>query len=87
MNTRDLPLNTWMVVEQGATGHDVRLVSQHSSQAEAEKERDKRNQALSAPHYNACIVLEPIAQRMGGQFAPTASKPHKSTTAALEKPS
>src|SRR5204862_348382 len=46
MNTRDLPLNTWMVVEQGAAGYDVTLVSRHSSQEEAEAERDRRNRAL-----------------------------------------
>ena len=85
MNTRNLPLNTWMVVEQGAAGYDVTLVSQHSSQEEAEAERDRRNQALPAPHYDACIVLEPIAQRMGGQLAPTASKPCQSTSAAPRK--
>ena len=66
--------NTWMVVEQGSSDNDVTLISRHATQGEAEAERDKRNEGSHEPHYSACIVLEPIAQRMGGRLAPTASK-------------
>ena len=73
MGTRDqLPLNTWIVVAHESSNRHVTLVSSHSSQGEAEAVRDKRNEGLPEPHYSACIVLEPIAQRMGGRLAPTA---------------
>ena len=74
MRTHDLPLDTWMVVARYA-GEDLAIVSKHPTQGEAEAARDKRNRGLPEPHYNACIVLEPVAQRMGGHFAPTAWKP------------
>lgn len=72
MTTRNLPLNTWLVVEQKSAGTRLTPVSSHATQREAEAERDKRNQGLAEPHFTACIVLEPIAQRMGGRQAPTA---------------
>ena len=73
MPARNLPLNTWLVAERKSPAKKLALVSKHASQREAETERDKRNQGLPEPHYMACIVLEPIAQRMGGQQAPTSS--------------
>jgi hypothetical protein len=73
MRTHDLPLNTWMVVAQHSS-EDLAIVSKHFTQGEAEAARDKRNQGLPGPHYSACIVLEPVAQRMGGHLAPTAWK-------------
>jgi hypothetical protein len=73
MTTRNLPLNTWLVVEQRSPGTRLTLASKHATQREAEAERDNRNQGLAEPHYRACIILEPIAQRMGGRQAPTAS--------------
>ena len=72
MLPRELPLNTWLVVGRPSPGTRAIIVSRHSNQREAEAERDKRNQGLREPHFTACIVLEPIAQRMGGQQAPTA---------------
>ena len=72
MNTRDLPLNTWMVVEQHSSWKDVALVSKHATQVEAETERDRRNEGLRVPRYRACLVLEPIAQQMGGRQSPIA---------------
>ena len=73
MRTRNLPLNTWIVVEQGAPGSRARLVSTHLTQKEAEAERDRRNGGLAEPIFAAWIVLEPVAQRMGGRQAPTTS--------------
>jgi hypothetical protein len=71
MTTRNLPLNTWVVVEQRSPEARLTLVSKHATQREAEAERDNRNQGEGKPHFTACIVLEPIAQRMGGRQAPT----------------
>lgn len=74
MAVRKLPLNTWIVVEQHASWKDVVLVSKHRSQTAAETERDRRNRSSRDRPYRACIVLEPIANRMGGQLAPTARR-------------
>ena len=71
MSNRNLPLNIWMVVESRRESTPT-FVSTHQSQVEAESERDRRNEGLVTPRYSACIVLEPIAQRMGGQQSPTA---------------
>jgi hypothetical protein len=67
-----LPLNTWIVVDQSAEEITPTIVSMHSSQADAEIARDRRNRDLARARYRACIVLEPIAHRMGGQLSPTA---------------
>jgi hypothetical protein len=74
LTTRNLPLNTWLVVEQRSPGTPFTLVSKHATQREAEAERDKRNHGQPEPHFTACIVLEPIAQRMGGRQAPTTAR-------------
>ena len=71
MPTRNLPLNTWIVVEQRAPGNRAKLVSKHLTQTEAEAERDRRNSGLAEPLFAAWIVLEPVAQHMGGRQAPT----------------
>jgi hypothetical protein len=73
MPTQNLPLNTWIVVEQGSPGSRTRLVSKHMTQEAAEAERDRRNSGLAEPAFAAWIVLEPVAQRMGGRQAPTTS--------------
>jgi hypothetical protein len=73
MPTRNLPLNTWIVVEQRSPGSRARLVSTHVTQKEAEAERDQRNGGLAEPIFAAWIVLEPVAQHMGGRQAPTTS--------------
>jgi hypothetical protein len=67
MNMSGLPLHTWMVVEQRSS-RIATLISMHTTQREAEAERDQRNQGLPKPRYGACIVVEPVAQRM--------SRPH-----------
>ena len=74
MTTRNLPLNTWIVIQQRSSWKDVALVSSHGSQSAAEAERDRRNDGSRDRPFRACIVLEPIAHRMGGQLAPTAHK-------------
>jgi hypothetical protein len=60
---RNVPVNTWMVVEAAETR--VAVVSIHGCQQEAERERDRRNEGLSQKRFNACIAVEPIADRMG----------------------
>jgi hypothetical protein len=65
MRVSELPLDTWLVVEQQQSWREVKLVSTHATQNEAEAERDKRNEGLNRPRFSACIVLEPVAERMG----------------------
>ena len=72
MNLPKLPLDTWMVVEERSSSNDLALVSRHDTQNEAERQRDRCNESLPTPRYRACMVLEPIAQRMGGRPSPTA---------------
>jgi hypothetical protein len=70
MSTHDLPLNTWIVIEQHSSWQYVAFVSQHDTQAAAEGERDRRNKLSFARPYRAFLLLEPIAQRMGGHPGP-----------------
>ena len=74
MSARNLPLNTWIVVEQRSASREMALVSRHATQSAAEAERDRRNERSRGRPYRACILLEPIADRMGGQQAPTARR-------------
>ena len=59
-----IPLDTWMVVEP-ITYNEMKPVSTHATQYEAEAECDRRNRALGKPRYSVCIAFEPIAERMG----------------------
>lgn len=63
MNMSGLLLDTWIVVEQRSS-KTATLISMHTTQGEAEAERDKRNEGLPKPRFSSCIVLEPDAQRM-----------------------
>lgn len=63
METAQMPLNTWMVIEPGAYG-EVKVLSTHRSQTEAEAERDKRNCGLRPARYSAVMALQPVAERM-----------------------
>jgi hypothetical protein len=74
MSSHHLPCGTWLVIEPGAGDGSPVLVSQHASCGEAEAERDRRNRNASEPHFQACMVLEPIAQRMGGRQSPAAQQ-------------
>jgi hypothetical protein len=72
MNAHHLPCGTWLVIESGARDKRPLIVSRHASCQEAEAERDRRNRDASELHFQACLVLEPIAQRMGGRQSPAA---------------
>lgn len=58
-----VPLNTWMVIEPGAYG-EMKVLSTHTTQKEAEAERDKRNRGMSPKRYSAVMALQPVAERM-----------------------
>jgi hypothetical protein len=70
MTTTHLPLDTWMVVEQHSRWTQLDLVSRHSTRAAAEAERDRKNGGSRERPYRACLIVEPIAQRMGGHPHP-----------------
>lgn len=72
MSCHNLPCDTWLVIEHARSDGVPQLVSEHASCGEAEAERDRRNRNAGEAHFQACIVLEPIAQRMGGQQSPAA---------------
>jgi hypothetical protein len=74
MTTRHLPVDTWMVVQQDAAWKHLALVSRHETQASAEAERDRRNSGSRKRPYRACLIVEPVAQRMGGHGAPVTRK-------------
>jgi hypothetical protein len=60
----------WVVVEQKLPGGRARLISKHATQKDAEAECDRRNSARAERPFAVCILLEPVAQRMGGHQAP-----------------
>jgi len=64
---------TWIVVEQKLPGGRARLISKHATQKEAEAECDRCNSGRAERPFVTCILLEPVAQRMGGHGAPTSS--------------
>jgi hypothetical protein len=72
MNAHRLPCGTWLVIQAGPRDKGPLIVSRHASCREAEAERDRRNRGASELHFQACLVLEPIAQRMGGRQSPAA---------------
>ena len=67
MTLKNVPTNTWMVVDVAFDTWNV--VSAHRSQHDAEAERDKRNEGLARPRYSACLAFEPVAERMGRSCA------------------
>ena len=69
MRMGQLPLDVWMVVEHASIGRSV-LTSLHKTQGEAEAERDRRNREAQGVRFRACMLLEPVAQRMGGRRHP-----------------
>ncbi len=72
MRVVDLPLDTWVVVEPEAGG-EVKLLSTHATQRQAEVERDKRNKGLRPPRFSAIKTLTPTA----GALACAAVVAHK----------
>jgi hypothetical protein len=73
MHSGQLPLNTWIVVENNYSIDGAELVSQHETQREAETERDRRNHGVNRSRYAACLIVEPVAERMGGQRSPASA--------------
>jgi hypothetical protein len=64
MPSNSAPLDKWLVVEP--LGNDeLRPISIHATQQEAELERDRRNAIVGNRLYSACRILEPVAARMG----------------------
>ena len=72
MRVVDLPLDTWVVVEPLAAD-EMKLMSTHATQGQAEAERDQRNRGLQAPRYRALKALAPTA----GALACAATVMHK----------
>jgi hypothetical protein len=70
MDCMNLPVDTWIVVAHPAR-NGVALVSQHHTKDEAEAECDRRNRTVNGQRYSAYLLVEPIAERMGGHRAPT----------------
>ena len=64
MRVVDLPLDTWVVVE-AVGANEVKLLSRHLTQNQAEAERDKRNQGRCSPRYRAVKALAPVAGTQG----------------------
>jgi hypothetical protein len=64
MPTKSLPLDTWVVVEP-LSNNELKPISTHATQQEAELERDRRNAKAGNRLYSACRILEPVAARMG----------------------
>ena len=64
MKLADLPLDRWLVVEP-LESDEVKLVSTHDAQSEAEIERDKRNKGLRRQRYVAIKTLAPVAGAQG----------------------
>lgn len=60
MKLTSLPLDTWVVVEPTVAG-EVKLLSKHKKQCEAEAECDARNKGLRKPRYQALKALSPTA--------------------------
>jgi len=56
---------TCVVIEQKLPGARTRLISKHSSQKKAEAECDRRNSGRAERPFAVCILLEPVARRMG----------------------
>lgn len=69
MKLTDLPLDTWVVVEPVAA-NEVKLLSRHATQGEAEVECDKRNKGLGRRRYAAVKALAPVAGAQGCAASP-----------------
>jgi hypothetical protein len=60
MKLFELPLDTWVVVEP-VSDDEVKLLSEHNTQHQAEAECSRRNKGRNKPHCRALKSLEPIA--------------------------
>jgi len=72
MSSQTLPCGTWLVIAHNGPDRRPVLISRHANCREAEAERDRRNRGAGEFQFQACMVLEPIAQRMGGRQSPAA---------------
>lgn len=64
MKLSSLPLDTWVVVEPTAAD-EVKLLSKHATQHQAEAECRSRNEGLTKPRYHALKALSPVAGTPG----------------------
>jgi hypothetical protein len=64
MATKSLPLDTWVVFEP-LMNNELKPISTHATQQEAELERDRRNATVGNRLYSVCRILEPVAARLG----------------------
>jgi len=64
MKLAELPLDRWLVVEPLAY-NEMKLVSTHNRQLEAEVERDRRNTGVGQHRYWAIKTLAPVAGAQG----------------------
>jgi len=64
MKLTSLPLDTWVVVEP-TTADEVKLLSKHKTQCQAEAECVERNKGLRKPRYHALKALAPVAGTLG----------------------
>ena len=64
MKTKSVPLDKWVLVEP-LGNNELKPISIHATQKEAELERDRRNATVGNRLYSACWILEPVAARMG----------------------
>jgi len=69
MKTKSVPLDKWVVV-QPLENDELKPISIHATQEEAEQERDRRNAIVGNRLYSACRILEPVAARMGCAVRP-----------------
>jgi hypothetical protein len=63
MTLKNVPIDTWMVVDVAFNRWNV--ISTHASQSDAERERDTRNEGLTRRRYTACLAFGAIAQGTG----------------------
>ncbi len=76
MKLNELPLDTWVVIEP-VLQDEVKLLSTHATQGEAEVERDKRNRGLRQPRYRALRAFAPVAGAQGCVAGPALRRgPH-----------
>jgi hypothetical protein len=59
MKLCELPLDTWVVVEP-VSADEVKLLSEHNTQHQAEAECSRRNKGRDKPRCQALKALEPI---------------------------
>ena len=64
-----VPLDKWLVVEPFGN-NELKPISIHATQQEAELERDRRNAIVGNRLYSACRIVAPVAARIGCAVRP-----------------